>query len=153
MGTHPFQTNFTGGEQTPFLNARTDYKKYPNGAELLINQVVHVTGGSSRRAGSQFVARTKGRSAFQPSMVQDNAFQVAPGGDSLQLVEFIFNTQEAYVLEFGPKYIRFYRNREQLLGNGDGIELAVNGEFVSDLARVRDLSLSGEEGLLPVAAE
>ena len=133
MGQHPFQTNFTGGEQTPFLGARVDYKKYPNGAELLIDSVVNVMGGASRRAGTQFVAQARGRGAFQPSMVQDNAFQTH-NSRGVRLVEFIFNTNEAYVLEFGSKYIRFYRNRQQLLGNGSGPELVTNGTFNADLS-------------------
>lgn len=133
MGQHPFQTNFTGGEQTPFLNARVDYKKYPNGAERLIDSVVHVTGGASRRAGSQFVALAKGRSCFQASAFQNNAFQTGAAA-SVRLVEFVFNTQEAYVLEFGAKYIRFYRNRQQILGNGTGAELTNNGTFSGSLS-------------------
>ncbi len=132
MGQHPYQTNFTAGELTRGMWSRTDYRKYPNGVEFGINAVVAVTGGISRRAGTQFIAQTRGRSAFQASAFQNDAFQVAPSR-SVMLKEFIFNTQEAYMLEFGPFYIRFYRNREQLLGTGDGVELATNGGFNVDL--------------------
>jgi hypothetical protein len=133
VGQHPYQTNFTAGELTKGLWSRTDYRKYPNGIEFGINAVVEVQGGVSRRAGTQFIAQTRGRSAFQASAFQNNAFQVTPSR-SVMLKEFIFNTTEAYMLEFGPFYIRFYRNREQLLGTGDGTELATNGEFTSDLS-------------------
>lgn len=133
MGAHPYQTNFSAGELTPGLWSRTDYRKYPNGMEFGINAVVKVTGGVSRRAGTQFVAQTRGRSAFQASAFQASAFQTTPNR-SVFLKEFIFNTQEAYMLEFGPRYIRFFRNREQLLGTGDGVELATNGTFTSDLS-------------------
>lgn len=133
MGTHPFQTNFAAGELSPFLYARTDYKKYPNGMELGMNAVVKVTGGISRAAGSQYIAKAKDRSAFQPSMVQDNAFQLFPAKGT-RLVPFVFNTQEAYTLEMGHKYIRFFRNRAQLMGTGSGAELVLNGGFSFDLS-------------------
>lgn len=133
MGQHPYQTNFTAGELTPGLWSRVDYRKYPNGVEFGINAVVAPTGGASRRAGTQFIAQTRGRSAFQASAFQHSAFQVSPNR-SVFLKEFIFNTQEAYMLEFGPRYIRFYRNREQLLGTGSGAELTTNGAFTSDLS-------------------
>jgi hypothetical protein len=133
VGTHPFQTNFAAGELSPFLYARTDYKKYPNGMEAGINAVVKVTGGISRAAGTQFIAKAKDRSAFQASMVQDNSFQLFPTKGT-RLVPFVFNTQEAYTLEMGNKYIRFFRNRAQLLGTGSGAELVTNGTFSFDLS-------------------
>jgi hypothetical protein len=132
VGQHPFQTNFTAGELSPFLYARTDYKKYPNGIELGQNAVVKVTGGISRAAGSEYIAKGKDRSAFQASMVQDDAFQLFPTKGA-RLVPFVFNTQEAYVLEMGHKYIRFFRNRAQLGGGTSGAELVLNGGFAFDL--------------------
>jgi hypothetical protein len=135
VGAHPYQTNFTAGELTPGMWSRTDYRKYPNGVEFGINAVVKVTGGISRSAGTQFVAKTKtGLSAFQASAFQNSAFQVDVPSRATFLKPFIFNTQEAYMLEFGPKYIRFYRNRQQLLGSGSGAELVTNGGFNSDLS-------------------
>lgn len=133
MGAHPFQTNFTAGELSPFTHARTDYKKYPNGMEVGINAVVKVTGGVSRAAGTQFIARAKDKSAFQASMVQDDAFQLFPTKGT-RLIPFTFNTQEAYVIEVGHKYMRFFRNRAQLMGTGVGAELVTNGSFAFDLA-------------------
>ena len=133
MGAHPLQTNFTGGELSPFLFSRVDFKKYPNGAETLINAVVKVTGGASRRAGTEFIARAKDKSAFQATAFQNSAFQVDRGLGSTRLVKFVFSPQEAYVLEFGPKYIRFFRNREQIFGTPSGPELITNGDFSSGL--------------------
>lgn len=133
MGFHQLQSNFTGGILSPYLFLRSDFKKYPNGAEDLFNTVVKVSGGAVRRAGTQFVAKAKSRSAFQKSAFQNNAFQMDPTGAKILLVPFIFNTQEAYVLEFGAGYIRFFRNRKQLLGTGGGSELVLNGNFDTDL--------------------
>jgi len=130
---HPYQTNFTGGELSPFLYSRVDFKKYPNGAETLINAVIKVTGGASRRGGTGWIAAEQERSAFQASAFQNSAFQTSQG-DSARLVKFVFSPSEAYVLEFGARYIRFYRNREQLLGTPSGAELVTNGEFTTDLS-------------------
>lgn len=132
MPAHPYQTNFTGGELSPFLYSRVDFKKYPNGAETLINAVVKVTGGASRRAGTQWIAAEKPRSAFQASAFQNSAFQTDQG-ETARLVKFVFSPQEAYVLEFGAGYIRFFRNREQLLGTPTGPELSTNGDFALGL--------------------
>ena len=130
---HPYQTNFTGGELSPFLFSRVDFKKYPNGAQTLINAVIKVTGGASRRAGTQWIAASKPSSAFQASAFQASAFQTDES-ETARLVKFVFSPSEAYVLEFGAGYIRFYRNREQLSGTPAGPELLTNGAFASDLS-------------------
>jgi hypothetical protein len=141
VGYHTYQTNLTAGILSPYLFSRADFKKYPNGAEDLYNTVVKVSGGGVRRAGTMFVARAKSTNAFQPGAFQSNAFQMnaafQAGGSStpasVLLVPFIFNTREAYMLEFGDKYIRFYKNRQQILASGTGTELVTNGNFDTDL--------------------
>lgn len=134
MGYNSYQTNFTGGILSPYLFSRSDFKKYPNGADELYNAVVKVSGGAVRRAGTMFVSKAKSTNAFQPGAFQSNAFQMdAQGGNTCLLVPFIFNTREAYMLEFGQGYIRFYRNRAQLLASGTGAELITNGNFDTDL--------------------
>lgn len=133
MGFHAYQTAFTSGELAPGLFTRVDFQKYANGAERIENAVINVKGGATRRAGTMFVAHAKSTSAFQQSMVQDNTFQ---GGqhDSIILKDFVFNTNDAMVLEIGPGYIRFFKNREQVMGTASGSELVTNGEFTSDLS-------------------
>lgn len=133
MGYHAYQTNFTAGELTPGLFSRQDFKKYANGAERLRNALAIVTGGATRRAGSQYIAKAKSTSPFQASMVQESAFQ-SGHHDSVRLKDFVFNTNDAMVLELGPAYMRFYKNREQVLGTATGSELVVNGGFAVDLA-------------------
>ena len=134
MGYHSYQTNLTGGILSPYLFARSDFKKYPNGAEDLYNTVVKVSGGGVRRAGTMFVAKAKSTNAFQPGAFQSNAFQMnSQSGTTCLLVPFIFNTRESYMLEFGDKYIRFYKDRQQILASGSGAELVTNGNFDSDL--------------------
>lgn len=92
----PIQTNFTAGELSPRLEGRVDLGKYFNGCRTLENMVIHVHGGVSRRAGTRFV-----------SEVKDSTRQV-------RLVPFEFSTVQPYVLEFGPQYIRFYRDEGRI---------------------------------------
>src|SRR3546814_10905866 len=56
---HAVQTNFTAGEVTPLLHARTDLAKYANGARTLTNALVLPHGGATRRSGTRFVAEAK----------------------------------------------------------------------------------------------
>lgn len=132
MAVHTYQTNLTGGIMSPQMAARSDFKKYANGCEIMENVVVKATGGAMRRAGTQYVAQAKSRRAFQGNAFQSSAFQISPTS-TIRLVPFVFNTNEAYVLEFGAGYIRFYRNRTQLQGSGTGAELVTNGTFTTDL--------------------
>ncbi len=133
MGVHAFQTNFTGGVLSPHMFARTDFQKYANGAEILTNMVARVTGGAARRAGSLFVAQAKNLGAFQSTAFQNDAFQV-PATRTVRLIPFVFNITQAYVLEVGPKYFRFYRNRQQIMGlDGSAASMVTNGDFASGL--------------------
>ena len=102
----PIQTNFTSGELSPRMHGRTDLEQYQNGAAELLNMVVLTQGGATKRQGSYFIGRVK-----------DNTARV-------RLVPFKVSVQASYVMEFGNLYIRFYRNRAQLLAeDGTALEL------------------------------
>jgi hypothetical protein len=90
--THPFQTNFTAGELTPKLAGQIDFKKYANGVETLENMTVFPQGGASRRYGTRYVGPVKDHTK------------------TTRLIPFEFNTEQAYMLEFGDQYIRFYKD-------------------------------------------
>ena len=107
-------TNFTSGELSPRLLGRSDLKKYHNGCQTLENCLIQTHGGIERRPGTQFVREAK--NTHGPS----------------RLVEFQFNVEQSYVLEFGVAntnttgdtgYIRFYR----LDTNGDPAILIETG--------------------------
>lgn len=118
MPAHPWQTNFTAGELTEQLLARTDWQKYQNGAACLKNFVVRPHGGAARRAGTVFIGEAK----FQATRVR--------------LVPFEFSTAQAYVLEFGDLYIRFWANRAPVLDGGVPVEVATP-YVVDDLRALR----------------
>jgi len=91
------QTNFTAGELSEELFGRVDISKYSNGAETIENFIVHPHGGISRRPGTRFVKEIKSSAA------------------KTRLIPFEFSTTQAYVLEFGNLYIRFYKDQGAIL--------------------------------------
>lgn len=90
-------TNFTAGELSEDLFGRVDINKYNNGAATIENFIVQPHGGINRRPGTMFVKEIKDSSA------------------QTRLVEFEFSTTQAYVIEFGNLYCRFYRNQGSIL--------------------------------------
>ncbi len=90
------QNAFTSGELSPELYARTDFEKYESGCRTLKNWIVRPHGGVSNRPGFRFIAETK-----------------YPLKKS-RLIEFEFSDTQAYILEFGDQYIRFYMDGGQI---------------------------------------
>ena len=102
---HPILTNFTAGELSPRLAGRTDLEKYYNGCETLENMVCLPHGGATRRFGTEYVSTAKTL------------------GKKVVLVPFEFSTLQAYVLEFGHEYIRFYKDRGVITSAGSTYEI------------------------------
>jgi len=92
MRLHPILTNFTAGEFSPLLYGRVDFKQYPLGCQKLLNMTIWPHGPAERRPGTRFVAEVKDSSK------------------KVRLVPFEFNVEQAYILEFGDSYIRFYKD-------------------------------------------
>lgn len=90
-------TNFTAGELTPLLEARVDLAQYANGCRTVSNFLIHPQGGVYRRGGTQYISGVKTNSK------------------KVRLVPFEFSVSQAYVLEFGENYIRFYANQGQVV--------------------------------------
>ena len=96
MPTHPYQTNFTGGEITRQLLGRVDLAQYRNGAECIINMVVKPHGGAARRAGLAFAAMAK----YDDKVAH--------------LIRFEFSRDVSYLIEAGDLYFRFFTARALL---------------------------------------
>ena len=92
----PIFTNFTAGELSPRLEGRVDLQKYPNGCQTLENMIVQKHGPASRRGGFYFSAEVKDSSK------------------KTRILPFEFSATQAYILEFGDQYVRFYRNYGQI---------------------------------------
>lgn len=99
------QTNFNAGEWSPLTYGRADIGKYKNALATCLNYIPTTQGGLTRRPGTRYIATTKSNGAAR-------------------LVRFEFSTTQAYVLEFGDQYIRFYTQGGQLLNLGTPYEVA-----------------------------
>jgi hypothetical protein len=87
----PILTAFNGGEISPRLYGRVDIAKYASSCRRMENFIPLIEGGVTRRPGTRFIAQAKGDA-------------------DARLIPFIFSTEQAYIIEAGPNYFRFYRN-------------------------------------------
>ncbi len=118
----PIITNFSSGELTDRIDGRVDIGKYGSGCKTLENAIVWPQGGASRRGGLHYVAEVKDSTK------------------AVRLIDFEFSTTQAYILEFGDQYIRFYKNNGQIVTT-TGSELVTNGTFASNITGWTDSSV------------
>lgn len=104
----PIQQGFNAGEWTPALDGQVGQQKYVKACSLLENFVPMVQGPARRRAGTKYVASTK------------------TAADRVWFKKFEFNVTQAYVLEFGDKYIRFYTDHGQVQDGNDPYEVTTD---------------------------
>lgn len=100
------QTNFTAGEISPRLRGRGDVDRYANAVKLMENAFPTIYGGAQRHFGSVFQAEVK-----------DSTKRV-------RLIPFIFSRDQAYILEMGDGYIRFFTPSGQLMSGGTPYQIA-----------------------------
>lgn len=100
----PILTNFSAGEIDPCFYGRVDLAQYFNACRVLENATVLTLGGAEKRPGTYFVAEAK-----------DSTKKV-------RLVPFKFSTTQEYILEFGHNYIRYYKDRGQIVSAGAPVE-------------------------------
>lgn len=89
--------SFNAGELTPKVDGRSDLEKYYFGAREYVNMIPLPYGPAERRPGTYFVAELK-----------DNSKKA-------KLQSFQYSTEQAYILEFGDEYIRFFMDRGQIV--------------------------------------
>ncbi len=99
------QTSFNTGEISPQLYGRVDLPAYKSAVSVCLNCLPIVEGPVTRRPGTQYVAKVK-----------DSTKET-------RLVPFKFSTTQAYIIEFGNQYIRFYKNNGQILDGGSPVEV------------------------------
>ena len=87
----PLLATFNGGEWSPHLYGRTDLSRYANACKRLENFIPLVQGAATRRPGTRFVAPTKSDGV-------------------VRLIPFEFSITQAYVIEAGAGYFRFYKD-------------------------------------------
>ena len=89
--------SFNAGEVSPKVDVRADIEKYDSACRTLENVIPMVEGGGKRMPGSYFVNAVK--TSSQES----------------RITSFHFSTEQAYALEFGDEYIRFYKDEGQIV--------------------------------------
>ena len=99
-------TSFVSGEFSAKLDGRTDFQKYNTSCKTLENFLVHPQGAATRRVGTQFIAEVKSSAA------------------KTRLIPFEFSTTQTYIMEFGNNYIRFFKDKGQILSGGSAYEIS-----------------------------
>ena len=93
------QNNFNGGEISPLLYGRPDVDRYKTGLKTCLNFIPLVQGPVERRPGTCFIKEVKTSSL------------------STRIFRFEFSTTQAYIIEFGNLYCRFYKDNGAILGS------------------------------------
>jgi hypothetical protein len=106
MKASPIQTNFNSGEVSPALYGRVDVEFYKSALATCLNCLPLVEGPVTRRPGSYHAANVKN------------------SNKQTRLVRFKPSDTEAYVVEVGDRYFRFYKNNGQVLLSGSPYEIA-----------------------------
>jgi len=103
------QNALNSGELSPRLILREDYERYANGLKTCRNFIPLPTGGVITQYGQQWIAQTKGAALAY-------------------LIPFEFSTTQAYMIEAGNLYFRFYRDGARIYDlNGSITGMVDNG--------------------------
>lgn len=84
-------TAFNYGYVSPRLRGRVDLDFYDQACDFLLNYLVTPQGEANYRTGSIFVSQTK-------------------GNNPARLIPFLYNTEQAYVIELTDEFARFYKD-------------------------------------------
>lgn len=98
------QCSFVGGEFGPSLFGRTDITQYANAAAIIQNFLIRPFGSLVSTPGTQFVN----------ACVTGGSTTLA----GVRLIPFIFSVTDAYIIEMGVGYFRFYTNGSVVVSPG-----------------------------------
>lgn len=90
MKQYVIKNNFSAGELSPTLYTRTDIQQYSNGAKKLLNVIPLVEGGIRKRPGTFFLTTS---------------------ANSVRLIPFVVNSDQAYMLILKPLSIQIFNPR------------------------------------------
>ena len=131
---------FNAGEWAPLLHSRSDLDKYSAAVQTATNVACTVHGPLIRRGGSAWKAEVKNSAA------------------KVELERFQFSRNDAFILEFGNLYIRFFTSSEQLtesaltitgITSANPAVVTINGHGYSD---GDDVYITGVAGMTEVNA-
>lgn len=98
MPSPVIQASFAGGELAPSLYGRVDLQRYGISLKTCRNFITRVYGGAMNRPGTR--------------LLQAGKFNTG----NVRLIPFVFNLDQAYVLELGDYYLRAYTDGAPLAG-------------------------------------
>lgn len=106
---HYQKNNFNGGVVSERSSARSevDFGKIQNSCRVLQNFLPLPQGGITRRPPTEYIATSK----------------PVTGEYNVKLIPFVHSASQAYVLEMGESYIRFYKNGAQIQSGGAAYEV------------------------------
>lgn len=96
----PVISSLTGGEWSPQMYGQIELAGYASACRLMRNFVCRVHGGAQKRPGTIFVAEVK--NSKKP----------------IRLMAFQYATAQAYCIEVGSGYMRFYKDRGRIEREG-----------------------------------
>ena len=112
-----YQNNFNGGEISPEANGLVNYEDYTKSLSRCQNFFTNLINTATYRAGTRFIAACKDTTATR-------------------LFPFQFSETQAFVVEAGTNYMRFFQDRGQILDGGSIYEEA-SPYSAADLATVK----------------
>lgn len=119
MRASPILNSVNAGELSQNLAGRTDLSKYFAGCHRLEGFLPLIQGPGVRRGGTRYISATKSAT------------------DRGWLIKFEFSATQAFVLEFGNLYVRFYTLGGVLLSGGVPYEIA-SPYAIADLTNADD---------------
>lgn len=102
----PLINSFSSGELSPLFDARSDLEEYAAGCKIIENFMPLIEGPAERRGGTRFVREVKDST------------------DRTGTLRFEFNVSQAYILEVGDQYIRFYTDHGIVMNGSAPLEVA-----------------------------
>jgi len=97
MKATPIINSFVSGELSPRLSGRTDVTQYYQSASELLNMIVEFYGGAKKAPGTYFVA------------------EVETSSEDTIIKRFVFSDTQAYIMEIGNYYMRFFKDNGSIL--------------------------------------
>ncbi len=118
---NPLLASFNSGEFSPKMAARVDIAQYPSACETAENLVALPQGGFARRPGTRYIGNAKDPNAKS------------------RLLPFQFSAEQAYAIEAGNNYFRFFTNQAALFAPLTDAAIT-NGTFTGGITGWTDLS-------------
>ena len=122
--TRTLLSQFNGGEWSPLLEGRVDQDGYGAALRAAVNMLPTIQGPAMMRPGTLFIGAVK------------------TAADTTALIPFVYSTAQAYTIEAGAGYFRFYADRARIdVAATDGA--IGNGDFPAGITGWDDVSTGG----------